>query len=68
MGVFRYLLPPQKRLGKAFTMGDMIVLLLIASLLYGGVRLALNAPQSVTGPQISLSTSALPWYTLLSVE
>ncbi|MCX8062783.1 MAG: ABC transporter permease subunit [Anaerolineales bacterium] len=67
MGVLRYQLPPQKRLQQAFTIGDVIVLLLIASLLYGGIRLALNAPESIVGPQISLSTSALPWYALLSL-
>lgn len=67
MGVLRYQFPPQKRLERAFTIGDLIVLLLIASLLYGGVRLALNAPEIITGPQISLSTSALPWYALLSL-
>ncbi|GAB4475225.1 MAG: ABC transporter permease subunit [Anaerolineales bacterium] len=67
MGVFRYLLPPQKRLERTFTLGDVIVLLLLASLLYAGVRLAVKAPEVITGPQISLSTSALPWYTLLSL-
>jgi len=67
MGVLRYLLPPQKRLERTFTLGDAIVLLLIATLLYAGVRLAVNAPQVISGPQISLSTSALPWYTLLSL-
>lgn len=67
MGVLRYQLPPQKRLERAFTLGDAIVLLLIASLLYGGVRLAINAPEIIAGPQISLSTSALPWYAFLSL-
>ncbi len=67
MGVLRYLLPPKKRLERTFTLGDGIVLLLIATLLYAGVRLAVNAPQIISGPQISLSTSALPWYTLLSL-
>jgi NitT/TauT family transport system permease protein len=51
----------------AFTMGDMLIVLLVAALLYVGVRLAVNAPTSITGPDISLAPSALPWYALLSV-
>jgi NitT/TauT family transport system permease protein len=46
---------------------DAIVLLGLAVLLYGGVRLALGAPAAVRGPQISLSAAALPWYASLSL-
>jgi NitT/TauT family transport system permease protein len=56
-----------QRTRRAFTWGDFIALLVIAAILYGGVRLAFNAPSEVIGPQISLSPRALPWYTLLSV-
>ena len=45
-----------------FTLGDGIVLLALASLLYVGARLALRAPAVIAGPDISLSFSALPWY------
>jgi NitT/TauT family transport system permease protein len=41
-------------------------LLALASLLYVGARLALRAPAVITGPDISLSFSALPWYAFLS--
>ena len=51
----------------AFTLGDGIILLAIAALLYLGVRLAVYAPQIIHGPDISLSPSALPWYAVLSV-
>jgi len=50
-----------------FTIGDTLIVLLLAALLYAGVRLAVNAPAVVTGPTIDLSPSALPWYALLSV-
>ncbi|MGC8855766.1 MAG: ABC transporter permease [Anaerolineae bacterium] len=52
---------------RLFTWGDALVLLLIATLLYCGVRLAFNAPQEIQGPEIVLSPQALPWYTLLSL-
>lgn len=47
--------------------GDVIVLLGVVVLLYVGVRLALDAPEVVRGPDISLKLSALPWYAALSV-
>ncbi len=59
--------PPKKRLERSFTWGDVIVILLMAVLLYGGARLAFDSPPVIKGPQISLKPSALPWYTLLSV-
>lgn len=52
---------------RSFTWGDVVVILLMAVLLYGGVRLAFASPSVIEGPQISLNPSALPWYTLLSV-
>lgn len=36
-------------------------------LLYGGARLAFDSPPIIEDPQITLTPSALPWYTLLSV-
>jgi NitT/TauT family transport system permease protein len=59
--------PPKKRLERSFTWGDLLVLLLMAVLLYGGARLAFDSPAIIEGPQISLNPSSLPWYTLLSV-
>ena len=56
-----------QRTGRPFTWGDVIALGLVIVLLYAGARLAFDAPTVVTGPDISLSPSALPWYTLLSV-
>lgn len=50
-----------------FTLGDGLIILALATLLYIGVRLAFNAPFVVAGPEISLSPWALPWYALLSV-
>ena len=49
-----------------FTVGDGLILLGLASLLYLGARLALKAPAAVAGPNISLAFTALPWYALLS--
>ncbi len=50
----------------AFAPGDGLILLALISLLYAGVRISIHAPAVVTGPSISLSFSALPWYALLS--
>ena len=51
----------------AFTLGDGIIVLGIAGVLYVGMRLAVYSPPVIHGPEISLSASALPWYALLSV-
>lgn len=58
--------PPKGRMERSFTWGDVVVILLITVVLYGGARLAFNAPSVIEGPQISLEPAALPWYTLLS--
>ncbi len=50
----------------ALTLGDGVVILTLVSLVYAGVRLSLHAPAVVSGPRISLSIYALPWYALLS--
>ncbi|MDW8327393.1 MAG: ABC transporter permease subunit [Anaerolineales bacterium] len=50
-----------------FTLGDGLILLGLAALLYLGTRLALDAPAVIKGPEISLSPAALPWYAALSV-
>ncbi len=47
--------------------GDAVVLLGVIAILYIGVRLALQAPDVVQGPDISLALDALPWYGVLSV-
>ncbi len=67
MGLFENILPPKERMQRLFTWGDAVVLLLIAVLLYSGVRLAFNAPAEIQGPAIRLEPRALPWYALLSV-
>ena len=51
----------------AFTLGDAVILLGMAAILYTGTRLAFHAPAVISGPDISLSPLALPWYALLSV-
>ena len=50
-----------------FTIGDGLILLAAASGLYAGLRLAFYVPAVISGPEISLSPLALPWYALLSV-
>ncbi|MCS7011006.1 MAG: ABC transporter permease subunit, partial [Anaerolineales bacterium] len=67
MGPFEHSLPPKLRMQRLFTWGDAVVLLVIAVLLYGGVRLAFNAPAEVQGPNIRLEPHVLPWYALLSL-
>jgi NitT/TauT family transport system permease protein len=67
MGLLQNVLPPKERLQRLMTWGDVVILLLIATLLYLGVQLAFRSPAEIQGPQISLSPGALPWYTLLSL-
>jgi NitT/TauT family transport system permease protein len=50
----------------ALTMGDGLIILALTALLYLGASIALRAPTVIAGPNISLSYTALPWYTLLS--
>ena len=50
----------------ALTGGDLLIILVMAALLYAGVRLSVHAPEVIAGPNISLSYRALPWYALLS--
>ncbi len=52
---------------RPLTVGDALVLVALATLLYAGARLAVHAPSMIEGPEISLSPRALPWYALLSV-
>lgn len=52
---------------RPFGQGDAAVLIGVVALLYIGVRLALQAPVEVQGPEISLALRALPWYATLSV-
>lgn len=42
--------------------GDVIVFLGIAALIYAGVHLAAGAPPVISGPRISLSPKAIPYY------
>lgn len=60
---FAPFLPP----GPLFDVGDLVVLLGIAALIYLGVRAAAGTPLVVPGPEISLEAGALPGYALLSL-
>jgi NitT/TauT family transport system permease protein len=53
--------------GRGFSVGDVVVLIGIAVLIYAGMRLALQAPETVAGPTISISPRVLPYYALRSV-
>jgi NitT/TauT family transport system permease protein len=50
-----------------FDIADILILLVLLCLVYIGVRISIHAPAVITGPDISLSFIALPWYALLSV-
>ncbi len=65
MRQFRY--EPVVTDNPAFNVGDAILLLSVAALLYAGARLAFDAPAVIAGPDISLSPLALPWYAAFSV-
>ncbi len=51
-----------------FGVGDIVIALLLLALLYILVRLAVRAPTVITGPDITLSPAALPWYALISTS
>lgn len=51
----------------AFSIGDIIMLLFIAVVIYLGAQLALGTPEVIQGPHISLDPAALPFYALLSL-
>ncbi len=65
MRQFRF--SPALPLTTPFTIGDGLILLTITTVVYAGVRLAFRTPTVIAGPDISLSSLALPWYALLSV-
>ncbi len=46
---------------RAFRWSDAAVPMFVIALLYIGVRLALNAPTRVSGPQIALNPRYLPY-------
>ncbi|MBL8146949.1 MAG: ABC transporter permease subunit [Anaerolineae bacterium] len=52
--------------GALFSIGDLVVMLGLAGIVYLGVRLAVATPLVIQGPEISLDPSALPYYALLS--
>jgi NitT/TauT family transport system permease protein len=52
---------------RPFVLGDLVILLGLAVLLYLGVRLAHAVPQVIQGPKISLTPASLPLYASLSV-
>jgi NitT/TauT family transport system permease protein len=61
--VFRVPQPQERR----FQWGDLIVLLGVVVLIYGGISLAVHTPLALRGPEISLAPAVLPYYAALSV-
>jgi len=61
------LFKPGQPTHRLLSWGDLVVLVIIAVLIYSGVRLAFQTPSVIEGPQISLAPTALPWYAVLSV-
>lgn len=53
--------------GALFGIGDVVVLLIVAVVLYLGIQLALGTPDVIQGPDINLDPAALPFYALLSI-
>ncbi|MDI6693565.1 MAG: ABC transporter permease subunit [Anaerolineales bacterium] len=64
---FTPLFKTEARSDRIFTWGDAVALLVIAVLLYIGIRLAFGAPGVIEGPEITLVPRALPRYALLSI-
>lgn len=57
----------QQAFQRRFSVADILVLAGVGIVIYIGVRLALNAPGIIRGPEISLSPGALPYYAGLSL-
>lgn len=53
--------------GRRFGLSDAVILVFLAFLIYAGVRLALDAPEVISGREISLELSNLPRYAGYSV-
>lgn len=53
--------------GAGFSLGDVVVILLVAIVLYFGLQLALGTPDAIEGPEINLDPAAVPFYALLSI-
>ena len=51
--------------GRFLSWGDVLILIALMVVLFAGLRLA--SPTLVVGPDIDLSPSSLPWYTMLSL-
>ena len=64
---FRQNFDPQRSGLRSLQWVDWLVLIGIIVLIYAGVRLAANAPAVVTGREISLEPTRLPWYALFSI-
>lgn len=62
-GIFKVQQPTERGFGWA----DVIVLAIVISLIYAGVRLAIDTPDQIAGPTISLAPEALPYYAIRSV-
>jgi NitT/TauT family transport system permease protein len=56
-----------QRSGPLLSISDLIILLVLAVIIYIGVRLAMASPRILSGPNINLSPRALPYYALLSL-
>ncbi|MGQ9490525.1 MAG: ABC transporter permease [Anaerolineae bacterium] len=52
---------------RRFGLADVVILTAVGVLIYAGGRLALHAPDTIAGPDISLAPAALPYYALLSI-
>ncbi len=53
--------------GRLFGRNDAVILFMIGLVIYLGVRLALDAPDTIQGPDISLEPAALPYYAVRSL-
>jgi NitT/TauT family transport system permease protein len=62
----RFFAVPQP-VDRHFQWGDVVVLLGVVVLIYAGVSLAVYAPLTLSGPDISIAPEVLPYYAVLSV-
>jgi len=65
--IARHIFKIEREKPRLFTWGDILALLVISLVIYLGLRLAVDTPKVIRGPEISLDYRALPWYALFSI-
>lgn len=67
MKLYERIFSSPSRTGALLSIGDIVVLLVVAAAIYLGIQLATGTPEVIQGPDINLNPATLPYYALLSI-